>query len=286
MVNGHACTPIQSRPGGRKDRCDEISSSRWGFPWRPDLPRFSPLGQGHPSRTLSHNRCAFTLLLEKSSIFLLPFFTGGELLEMETFFLKGRWWWWNVWKELSTMIFTSATKQIWGSFYPILLLCQSNSRRSFNSPSLSPLRFLPRCLFNGGAKERKVGKYYLRLANDAVKQLFADYQRPIFVHPHFTNLLLRHFFAVSNFETAVSWKQLGEREEEIIKYEWNGWRARYLGSHFLSFFLIKVFSALINGENWRKYKEAKYSRSFPSRKISNSRPISRFRAYWRRKYGG
>lgn len=206
---------------------------------------------------------------------------------METFFLKGRWWWWNVWKELSTMIFTSATKQIWGSFYPILLLCQSNSRRSFNSPSLSPLRFLPRCLFNGGAKERKVGKYYLRLANDAVKQLFADYiQRPIFVHPHFTNLLLRHFFAVSNFETAVSWKQLGERKEEIIKYEWNGWRARYLGSHFLSFFLIKVFSALINGENWRKCKEAKYSRSFPSRKISNSRPISRFRAYWRRKYGG
>lgn len=89
MVNGHACTPIQSRPGGRKDRCDEISSSRWGFPWRPDLPRFSPLGQGHPSRTLSHNRCAFTLLLEKSSIFLLPFFTGGELLEMETFFWKG-----------------------------------------------------------------------------------------------------------------------------------------------------------------------------------------------------
>lgn len=118
MVNGHACTPIQSRPGGRKDRCDEISSSRWGFPWRPDLPRFSPLGQGHPSRTLSHNRCAFTLLLEKSSIFLLPFFTGRELLEMETFFLKGRWWWWNVWKELSTMIFTSATKQNMGIVLP------------------------------------------------------------------------------------------------------------------------------------------------------------------------
>lgn len=74
-------------PGGRKDRCrcagdathHERSSSRWGFrfPWRPDLPRFSPLGQGHPGflRTflhhpsprlvssrlgISHNRCVFT----------------------------------------------------------------------------------------------------------------------------------------------------------------------------------------------------------------------------------
>lgn len=62
------------------------SSSRWGFrfPWKPDLPRLSPLGQGHPvpaylppfpsSRGISHNRCVFTF--PSSAIF--PFSPRGE----------------------------------------------------------------------------------------------------------------------------------------------------------------------------------------------------------------
>lgn len=90
MVNGHACTPIQSRPGGRKDRCDEISSSRWGFPWRPDLPRFSPLGQGHPSRILSRITGVRLPSSSKNPPFFFSLFSrGGNSSRWRLFFWKG-----------------------------------------------------------------------------------------------------------------------------------------------------------------------------------------------------
>lgn len=184
------------------------SSSRWGFrfPWKPDLPRLSPLGQGHPvpaylppfpsSRGISHNRCVFTF--PSSAIF--PFSPRGENSR------KMR----QDYSEKESYPRSNSTSAKYGARFGVVsfLAKRRIPRRDRNVAEVrSTLSF--RCLFNGRGREKRrkviICGQPTTLWNDF--HGFLHHPRPPICRPAFCKLA-SPFFAVSNFISASCWKQL------------------------------------------------------------------------------
>lgn len=190
------------------------SSSRWGFrfPWKPDLPRLSPLGQGHPvpaylppfpsSRGISHNRCVFTF--PSSAIF--PFSSRGENSR------KMR----QDYSEKENYPRSNSTSAKYGDGFGVVsfLAKRRIPRRDRNVAEVrSTLSF--RCLFNGRGREKR--RKVIICGQPSCEMTFTDsciIHARLFADPHFANLL-PHFLRSPTLSPRVvenNWRRGGGRQ--------------------------------------------------------------------------